>query len=365
MSNCYKNEMADFSFVLPSYNGGAYFKECVRGIQAQTRDDWQLEVLDDCSSDDSLGWLARLNDSRISVYPSSERLGIERNWARALEIPLNPWMTIIAQDDSLDPNYLEVMSDLIARHPDATLYQAHFRLIDKKGRVLRSCAPMPARETGAEFLAARLQEKRDSFGTGYMMRSAAYDALGGIAGFPKLLFADDALWISLMQNGWKATAPQECFSYRLHAASTSGSRGSLDYLKALAHFWRFLEPLKNRDEAIAQTLEEHLPHYVLNACRGYYMLVLQEASKRNEKIYPSAREVMNEMIEAIRYLHPQLAGEFAQALRHTRPLRLQEVINNNTLARALCSAGEKARAVTRHYAVTQRRAGKQAHPNEK
>ncbi len=322
-------------------------------------------MLENNSSDGSAAWLAALHDARIMIHPSAQSLSIEDNWARAAAIPKNQWMTLIGHDDVLDPDYLEVMSDLIARHPDATLYQAHFHLIDEKNHVLRSCAPMPERETGAEFLAARLQEKRDSFGTGYMMRSAAYDAVGGIPQFPKLLFADDALWLSLMQNGWKATAPQKCFSYRLHTSSTSGNRGSLDYLKALNRFWRFLEPLKNRDAALAQMLEEHLPHYVLNACRGYYMLVLQQASKRNEKIYPSAREVMNEMIEAIRYLHPQLAGEFAQALRHTRPLRLQEVINNNTLARALYSAGEKARAVTRHYAVTQRRAGKQAHPNEK
>jgi hypothetical protein len=50
-------------------------------------------------------------------------------------------MTIIAQDDLLDSNYLHVMDDLIARHPEAVLYYAHFRFIDEKGATERNVSP--------------------------------------------------------------------------------------------------------------------------------------------------------------------------------------------------------------------------------
>jgi hypothetical protein len=36
-------------------------------------------------------------------------------------------MTLIGYDDILDKDYLFVMSDLIKRHPDASLFQTHFR----------------------------------------------------------------------------------------------------------------------------------------------------------------------------------------------------------------------------------------------
>lgn len=48
----------------------------------------------------------------------------------------------------------------------------------------------------------------DSTGTGYMMRAADYDRLGGIpADYPNLIFADFALWMSLMRGGYKALLP--------------------------------------------------------------------------------------------------------------------------------------------------------------
>ena len=34
-----------------------------------------------------------------------------------------------------------------------------------------------------------------------------------------LLFADDTLWMTLMEGAWKATAPEECFAVRVHPAS--------------------------------------------------------------------------------------------------------------------------------------------------
>ena len=48
---------------------------------------------------------------------------------------------------------------------------------------------------------ARFSGKRDVFGTGYVMRSQAYDAIGGIPKFNKLSFADDALWLMLIGDG--------------------------------------------------------------------------------------------------------------------------------------------------------------------
>jgi glycosyltransferase involved in cell wall biosynthesis len=54
---------ASFTLFLPSYNGGEYLKECVRSVLAQSYRDFELVVLDDCSSDGSLQWLATIDDT--------------------------------------------------------------------------------------------------------------------------------------------------------------------------------------------------------------------------------------------------------------------------------------------------------------
>ena len=174
--------MADvkFTLIIPSYNGGDYLQECVASIQAQTFADWTLAVLDDGSTDGSLEWLRGLEEPRLTLYLAPEHLGIVGNWARALEIPKAEFMTIIGQDDRLDPDYLTVMDALTTEHPDAGLYHAHFRFMDKRGGLMRPCRSLPTRETAAEYLTALFTGNRDTYGTGYLMRSARYEAVGGI-----------------------------------------------------------------------------------------------------------------------------------------------------------------------------------------
>ena len=101
--------MNKFSVILPVKNGGDYLKECVNSILSQTYTNFNLLILENCSTDNTLNWLMSLHDDRIKIYPSSESLVIEENWARVLSIPKNEFMTLIGHDDILLPNYLQVV----------------------------------------------------------------------------------------------------------------------------------------------------------------------------------------------------------------------------------------------------------------
>ena len=131
--------MAKYSIVLPVRNGGEYIKECVHHILSQSLTDFQLHILDNCSTDGTSEWLQSLKDERIMIYPATQPLSIEQNWGRITSIPKNEFITLIGHDDILDANYLAVMDQLIRKHPRASLYQAHFRYIGPKGELLRRC----------------------------------------------------------------------------------------------------------------------------------------------------------------------------------------------------------------------------------
>ncbi len=249
-----------FSIVLPVRNGGEHLKLCMASILAQTlADGFELLVLDNASTDGTTEWLAALHDPRVRLHPADRPLSIEENWARIREVPRGEFMTVIGHDDLLDPDFLEVMGALIDAHPDAGLYSAHFRLIDGEGGFLRHCRPMPGRETAGEFLAVRLMNFRDTFGTGYVMRSADYDRVGGIPPYEKLIHADDSLWMHLMEGSWKATSPREIFSYRLHEQSTSGGTNPLGYLVALESYQEALAAMAARDPGVRETLARYGP----------------------------------------------------------------------------------------------------------
>lgn len=252
-----------YTVFLPVRNGGEHFRLCVESVLAQTHRDFRLCVLDNASSDGTLEWIIAQDDPRIEVQPAQEPLGIEANWARILDMPKTEFMTIIGHDDVFDPHYLQSMNDLIEANPGAALFQAHFRLIDEAGTLIRNCMPMPATETGADFLRSRLRFRRDSFGTGYMFRSTDYERVGGIPPFNKLMLADDALWLSLMRYGPKATAARISFSYRVHAASTSYAPAWQVLLGAVDSYLVLLRDMATTHCDIARIARKSLLPYVV------------------------------------------------------------------------------------------------------
>ena len=309
-----------FLIVLPVRNGGEYLKACVASILAQVHEHFRLVVLENASTDDTPSWLRQLRDPRISVRESPTPLEIEKNWARILELDLSEeFLTIIGHDDLLDPGYLSEMSALIDAHPDAGLYQSHFRLIDKNGRRLRSCLPMPARETAEGFLAARLRLRRDSHGTGYMFRASDYVRVGGIPPYKRLIFADDALWLDLMRGSYKATLAGEMFSYRLHPGGTSHSPDWRSTFDALASYLGFLKSYGQSDRGVQNALQHGMADYMTFWFRWAYFSADRGLGERPEifRAIESLSAKAGEIDESLRL--PPFRERVRVALRDRMP----------------------------------------------
>jgi glycosyltransferase involved in cell wall biosynthesis len=296
-----------YTIFLPVRNGGRYFQQCVESILAQSYGNFNLVVLENYSIDQSVEWLKSLRDPRISLLPAKSDLTIQANWGRILNLPKNEYMTIIGHDDLLDSNYLKIMDDLIRKYPDASLYQTHFRLIDAKGRAIRSCLPMPKRETEAQFLISRLMFKRDSFGTGYMMRSKLYEKVGGIPLYDRLLFADDVLWLMLMHNSWKVTAQEECFAYRVHIGSTSFSPDWSSQINSLHQYIAFLDKLVKEDNLIAKVFEQRFPYFLSRFYRIIYFSMILSACENNKIISP---DIKAKIVDSMAITAPSVLSKF-------------------------------------------------------
>jgi glycosyltransferase involved in cell wall biosynthesis len=343
-----------FSIILPVRNGGGYLRVCVESILAQTHRDLDLAILDNRGAVAEIDWIRRLGDSRVRIFPAARDLSIEDNWRRTLEIPKNEFMAFVGADDLLDPHFLRVMDELIARFPEAGLYQAHFRLIDEHGALIRRCLPMPARETAADFLAARLVRIRDSFGTGYVMRARDYDAVGGMPGYTQLLYADDALWLTLMRGGWKATAAEECFAYRVHSESASGGWNPVPRLAALEAYAAFLGGLRQSDPACAKVLDRYGSDFFTPLCRRLFVALLLEAS--NADCLP-ADTVRRRLDGVTRLVLPHGPGEWSGVGSFRLLVRALQVVRALPGRRAVHRAAVWAFRVTKPLRARQRPKG--------
>src|ERR1051325_8445652 len=99
----------EVSVCVPTYNGSAYVGDCLRSIQAQTFDDFEILVVDDDSDDQTWEIVAQYGkaDARIRSVTNPRRLGLVGNWNRCVELSRGEWIKFVFQDDVLKRNCLE------------------------------------------------------------------------------------------------------------------------------------------------------------------------------------------------------------------------------------------------------------------
>ena len=73
------------SIIMPTYKCGRFIAESIRSVQAQTYQNWELIIVDDCSNDGTVATVLdfKKEDDRISLYQNSSNSGaaVTRNTA--------------------------------------------------------------------------------------------------------------------------------------------------------------------------------------------------------------------------------------------------------------------------------------------
>jgi len=99
--------MTKVSICVPNYNYGEYIGECIRSILNQTYKDFELIIVDDASTDNSIEIIESFSDSRIRVYENDENLGITKNWNQCLKYATGDYIAIFHSDDIYHSEIIE------------------------------------------------------------------------------------------------------------------------------------------------------------------------------------------------------------------------------------------------------------------
>jgi hypothetical protein len=106
-----------FSVLVTTYNRAQEVERCVRSCIAQTFGDFEVVVVDDCSTDDTLAVLAAIGDSRVRVVRHDHNRGISPARATSVENALGEWLVIIDSDWGLFAHTLSRLRELIETLP--------------------------------------------------------------------------------------------------------------------------------------------------------------------------------------------------------------------------------------------------------
>ena len=89
------------SIIMPTYNCGRFITETIESIQAQTYENWEIEIVDDCSKDDTREIVEALmeKDPRIHYYclPTNSGAAVART--EAMKLARGEYMAFCDSDD--------------------------------------------------------------------------------------------------------------------------------------------------------------------------------------------------------------------------------------------------------------------------
>lgn len=115
--------MTRLSIVTPLFNKAGYIAETIESVRRQTVPDWEMIVVDNCSTDGGLQIARDLAapDARIRCIESSEGCGPGAARNRGIDLASGDWVLFLDADDLLAPGYLEEQMEAARCFPEATV----------------------------------------------------------------------------------------------------------------------------------------------------------------------------------------------------------------------------------------------------
>ena len=206
------------SIIMPSYNTAAYIGDSIRSIQAQTYTNWELLIVDDCSTDGSPEVICSFEDKRIVLLKNEKNSGaaISRNYA--LREAKGKWIAFLDSDDTWEPQKLEKQIRFMKENNYAFTFTDY--------RICLNGQWLPYVYTGPMVVNKRRMYDYCYFSTITVMYDRERIGLIQIADLRKN--NDYAMWLQAIEKSNAYRLP-ECLSvYNKHEGSiSSGSKAKL------------------------------------------------------------------------------------------------------------------------------------------
>lgn len=213
------------SIVLPVYNGERYLRESIDSVIAQTYQNWELLILDDCSTDSS-ALIAKeyvSQDKRIKYYKNESNLKLPGNLNRGFSLATGDYLTWTSDDNRYKPQAIECMVNTLASNNGDFTF-ASCRVIDENGNEI-------------EYIMVSENSKKvivgaNPVGACFMYTRRAYESVGEYD--PNLTLVEDFdYWQRIFSKFGAITISEILYEYRWHPGALTSTMKKDQFNKTL------------------------------------------------------------------------------------------------------------------------------------
>lgn len=170
------------SVVIPLYNKESTIERTIASVLAQSVTDWELIIVDDGSTDNSLALARRFEDPRIRLVTQANA-GVSAARNHGVEQSSNSIVAFVDADDYWAPAHLASIKQLLGRFPDASIFATAYFIVDEAGRVrktrLRDETDNLEKQLALDYFTAALGVAPPVCSSAVAVSKAAFKKIGG------------------------------------------------------------------------------------------------------------------------------------------------------------------------------------------
>lgn len=218
------------SVIMPSYNTAEYIKQSIQSVIDQTYTNWELIIVDDCSTDNTDEIVKSIDDDRIIYLKNEKNSGAAVSRNRALKEAKGKWIAFLDSDDLWLPEKLEKQLHFMKSNGYAFSYTDY--------RIQLNGVWQPYIYTGPDIVNKRKMKNYCYFSTITVMYDR--EKVGLIQISPVKKNNDYAMWLKIIDKTPCYRLP-ECLSFYIKHDGSISSGSKLRLIKHHYIMWRVAE----------------------------------------------------------------------------------------------------------------------------
>lgn len=205
------------SVVLPCYNGEKYLSDAIVSCINQTLEDWELIIVNDCSTDNTLEIAMKFasNDPRIKVINNESNLKLPASLNKGFAEARGQYFTWTSDDNIMRPSMLENLSRCLDEKKDISFVVSYYTIINEHGDIT-STVKIPDNLNEVMLL-------NNYVGASFMYRCCVCEDIGGYD-TNMFLVEDYEYWIRIWTKYKIEVLHIDLYLYRKHEQSLTNTR---------------------------------------------------------------------------------------------------------------------------------------------
>jgi glycosyltransferase involved in cell wall biosynthesis len=273
-----------WSVMIPVYNCGQYLRSTLESVLKQDpgADKMQIEVIDDCSTDQDVEKIVFLiSKGRVKYYRQQQNVGSLQNFYTCIDRSRGELIHLLHADDIVDVGFYKTIEHLFEKQPRIGAAFCRYRYINDNGTFLWNQPEEMRWEGILDNWLERMCERQRIQYVAMVVKRDVYEHLGGFYGAE---YGEDwEMWTRIAAHYPVGYTPTILAAYRRHDFSISGrsfltAKNMQDLQWVMGQVKKYLP--KEKEKSISEKSRRFYAHYALRVADGLWKTLRRKDAAR-------------------------------------------------------------------------------------